>query len=247
MDIVEIVAGISGVRRVAELDDCWTWSTGGRFHFTLALTADGVHALQVSCRDYLDPELVIQVLRCARERSFEVLNAAPVAVLGHDFAPLSTKFDSVAAVAPGVHHFHQQERPELHAVTFAVFPAFQCEFSGMETMQEAVLRFRRMLDAANLLRAPQPWVRMRYDNPTTGGGSVGPDLGITTVDVFFRELGNLDGAEGAFIEVENFRGQSRRVAWHEGLHLTDGQRDQILTLDDTRTWANRFFREGVDK
>ena len=99
-----------------------------------------------------------------------------------------------------MHRYHPRRRAELNEVTYAVFPAYRCEFSLMETQEEAAYRFDDMIDVANLRRTPSPWVRLRYDNPKTGGGSEGPDLGITSFSVVQRVLRNLEGAEGAFVE-----------------------------------------------
>ncbi|MEV7630725.1 hypothetical protein [Actinoplanes sp. NPDC089786] len=88
------------------------------------------------------------------------------------------QFDVVAATIPAVHRYHELKEPGLNEVTYAVFPAYRCESTGRETQREAEDRFDRMLDPANLKRLPTPWLRMRYDNPRTGGGSVGTELGL---------------------------------------------------------------------
>lgn len=252
-DIATVVREFPGVRPLAGLDDCWTWSAGRRFHFTLALTADGMHAMQINCRDFFDPELVVRVLSFAREYTPSVLAAAPFSVVEGFSAPPPTAdpagpaFDVVAAAIPAVHRYHERRLPDLNEVTYAVFPGYRCEFSGLETQREAVHRFDRMLDPADLRRVPSPWVRMRYDNPRTGGGSVGPELGITTVNVLLRELRNLDHADGAFVEFENFRGERRRASWSGGgLQLTGDGPSHPADVADLVIWAQRFVYEGVD-
>ena len=156
VDIAGVVKAFPGVRPVAGLDGCWTWSAG-RFYFVLALTAEGGHAMQPNCRDVLDLDLVVTVLAFARARSEAVLAAAPFAVLEGFTSPSATPFDSVAAVIPAVHRYQEFDRPDLNEVTYAVFPAYRCEFSGLETQEEATYRFDYMLDAANLQRPPSPW------------------------------------------------------------------------------------------
>lgn len=45
---------------------------------------------------------------------------------------------------------------------------------------------------------------MRYDNPSTQAGSVGPNRGHTDVGTMLREIGLLQGTPDAVIEFENF-------------------------------------------
>lgn len=244
MDIINAVRGIPDIREVANIDNCWTWTGGGRYYYFIALNDDETCALQVSFRDQMNLPIAAHVLRCARKCDRETLRERPLLVKGCGFDPPFERFDCIAIASPEVHRYHQSERPDLHAVTYAAFPAFQCEFSGMETRQQASLRFQRMLDIVNLSRKPQPWVRMRYDNPKTGGGSIGPDLGLTTTDVFLRELKNLNGVEGGYIEIENYRGQVCRFAWQDGLRILGDGPERMLTLHEAQAWADVFFVSG---
>lgn len=109
----------------------------------------------------------------------------------------------------------------LNEVVSGVFPAYQCEFRGDENLEEAVLRFKRMLRPTIGSRPPVPYLRMRFENTRTGGGSMDPSRGFTTHDVLERELGLLEGAPGSFLEFENFRGDVWRVEW-DGSWLVNG-------------------------
>jgi hypothetical protein len=245
VDIAAVVKEFPGAAPVAGLDDCWLWPAG-RFHFALALTSDGGHALQLNCRGALDLDLVVAVLGFARDRTEAVLAAAPLAVLEGFTSPSATPFDTVAAAIPAVHRYHDIEHPELNEVTYAVFPAYRCEFSGLETQEEAAYRFDRMLDPANLERPPSPWVRMRYDNPKTGAGSIGPELGIASVDILMEELRNLEHADNAFVEFENFRAQRRLVSWAGRLQIAREEDVRAIEAADLLDWAHRFIYEGID-
>lgn len=258
VDIAAAVKEFPGATPVAGLDDCWVWPAG-RFHFVLAQTAGGGNALQLNCRGELDLELAVAVLAFARARTEAVLAAAPLAVLEGFTAPSAkpssepsgTPFDTVAAVIPAVHRYLEYDNAELNDVTYAVFPAYRCEFSGLETQQEMTYRFDRMLDPADLRRSPSPWVRMRYDNPKTGTGSVGPEFGIASADVLMEELSNLEHADrfagNAFVELENFRGDRRRVSWAAGeLQLSKGDDSRTVTMADLLTWAHGFIYQGID-
>jgi hypothetical protein len=245
VDVAAVVEGFPGVRPVAGLDDCWTWSAG-RFQFTIALTADGGHAMQMNCRDVLDLDLVVAVLAFARTRTEAVLAGRPFAILEGFSATSGPPFDCVAAAIPAIARYHELDHPGLNDVTYAVFPAYRCEFSGLETQEEAAYTFDRVLDAANPRRPPSPWVRMRFENPKTGTGSIGPDLGIASADLLMQELRHLEHADKAFIELENFRHERRRVSWSGELQLLDGDKIRIFELPDLLAWAQRFIHEGTD-
>ncbi|MFF3215719.1 hypothetical protein ACFYYB_34470 [Streptomyces sp. NPDC002886] len=131
------------------------------------------------------------------------------------------RFDAVAAAAPSVHGSHHGRNEALNEVVSAVFPAYQCEFRGDESQDEAVLRYKRMLRPTTISRPPAPYVRMRYENTRTGGGSVGPSRGFTTHDVLLREFRLLEGAPGSFVEFENFSGHVWHVEWN-GSWLVNG-------------------------
>ncbi|HEU4380188.1 MAG TPA: hypothetical protein VFR73_16565 [Hyphomicrobiaceae bacterium] len=245
VDVAAVVKEFSGVRPVAGLDDCWTWSAG-RFYFTIALTADDGHAMQLNCREVLDLNLVVAVLAFARRRTEAVLAGAPFAVMEGFTSTSATPFDCVAAAIPAIARYHEFDHPDLNDVTYAVFPAYRCEFSGRETQEEATYTFDRVLDAANPHRPPSPWVRMRFDNPKTGTGSVGPDLGIASADLLMQEMRNLEHADNAFVEFENFRHERRRVSWCGELQLLDEDKIRIFELPDLLAWTHRFIHEGSD-
>lgn len=245
VDLAAVVKENPDAKPLPGIDGGWTWSAG-RFHFAVAPAADGRHALQLNGRDAWDLDLAAAVLAFAHAHSAQVTAAAPFAVLEGFTPPAGAPFDCVAAVIPAVHRYLEFDHPEINEVTYAVFPAYRCEFSGLETEQEAAYRFDSMLDPANLRRPASPWVRLRVDNPKTGVSSIGTDLGITSADVLMQQLADLENADGAYVEVENFRTDIRRVFWSGELHLAHD--DQVRTIDPAglAQWAHRFVYEGVD-
>jgi len=189
---------------------------------------------------------VVAVLAFARRRTEAVLAGAPFAVLEGFTSTSATPFDCVAAAIPAIARYHEFDHPALNDVTYAVFPAYRCEFSGLETQEEATYTFDRVLDAANPHRPPSPWVRMRFDNPKTGTGSIGPDLGIASADLLMQELRNLEHADNAFVEFENIRHERRRVSWSGKLQLLDEHKILALELPDLLAWTHRFIHAGTD-
>lgn len=243
VDIASVVNEIPGARPADGLDGCWIWSLG-RFHYALAVTADGGYAMQLNSRDEFDPELTYATLAFARARSETVVAAAPFAVLDGFTSPSANPFDVVASAMPGVHR-HQSNEPALRDLTYAVFPAFRCEFSGTESQKEAVNRYGRMLDAADLRRTPKPWLRLRFDNPKTGARSLGQELILAKDGLLRAELRNLENADGAFVEVENFLGESRRVSWSGGARIEHGADLREVSMTELLAWAHRFVFEGI--
>ncbi|MEU3303399.1 hypothetical protein ABZ729_26840 [Streptomyces sp. NPDC006678] len=225
MDIEGAVSANRGVEEFPGLPKAWRWSPIPVFVFSLAVDAEGSRAYQVNTLDSFDEGLVRAVLEFSREhRIGEGRESQPFTVLP-GFTYGSYGFDSVAAVPPAVHRYHIGRNEALNDVVTAVFPAYRCEFSGTETPDEAEYRFRHMLRPATMSRPPVPYLRMRYENTKTAGGSIGPDRGFTTHDVLLRELDLLDGAPGSFVEFENLHGEVWKVEW-DGSWVVNGARQE---------------------
>jgi hypothetical protein len=244
VDIASVVNEIAGARPADGLDGCWIWSLG-RFHYALALTSDGGYAMQLNSRDEFDPELTYSALGFARACSEAVVAAAPFAALEGFTSPSQNPFDVVGVAMPGVHR-HQSHEPALRDLTYAVFPAFRCEFSGTESQKEAANRFDRVLDAADLHRTPKPWIRIRFVNAKTGARSLGQGMIMAKVSLLLTELRDLENADGAFVEIENFRHETCRVSWAGAIQIAHGDDVREVSMTELLAWAHRFVFEGTD-
>lgn len=245
MDLGGALAAMPDAEAVTGLPDAWHWSPNPMFHFAAALTSDKEHVLQVNARGSYDEDLVRALLSFARDRSEEILaDRRPLIPLigfrvpGHDF-------DTAAVAAPAVHDRHARENPELHDVTFAVFPGWHYEFSGTETADEARFRFGHPqgLQSAKLDREPLPLLKMRFDNTKTKAGSEGPDRGFTKPKVLWRELELLDGTEDSYVEFENFQGRVWRVEWAGTWVLSHGDDRRTLSLPELRAFAEAVLTD----
>ncbi|GHF77860.1 hypothetical protein [Streptomyces griseosporeus] len=226
VDIERAVSEIGNAEGFPGLTRAWRWSPMSRFVFSLALDDEGDWAYQVNTLDSFDEGLVRAVLEFAREhRLGRGQDAQPFTVVP-GFTYGSYGFDAVVSVPPAVHGYHIGRNEDLNEVVSAVFPAYQCEFSGSETLDEATYRFKRMLHPTVMSRPPVPYLRMKYDNTKTGGGSVGPDRGFTTPDVLLRELELLQGAPGSYVEFENYRGEVWRIVW-DGAWIVNGASQDV--------------------
>ncbi|MEV7318834.1 hypothetical protein [Streptomyces sp. NPDC093970] len=70
-----------------------------------------------------------------------------------------------------------------------------------------------MLAIADIGRGPVPFLKMRFDNPRTGGGSDNPGRALARPQVLLAEIPELRDAPGGFVEYENHAGDVRRVRW----------------------------------
>ncbi|MFF3405435.1 hypothetical protein ACFYW8_04320 [Streptomyces sp. NPDC002742] len=116
-------------------------------------------------------------------------------------------------MGPQVHGFYRVENPDLAPHVRLTFPAHSCEFSGDETLEEAVSRYRT-LKMNNFDREPLPFLKMRYTNTRTRGRSGNPGRGLTEPKRLLEELRLMEGGEGSFVEFENRHGKVWRVEWH---------------------------------
>jgi len=208
------------------------------------MTSDGNHAFQVNTRDYFDADLVRSTLAFALDHHREVLAAAPLAILP-GFSPKGSAFDTVVAIAPSVHEEHKFEYPNLHEVTYSVYPTYRCEFSGSETHKEVAVRDAKMVDSANLRREPAPVVRLRYINSKTQGRTLGEKRGLASPSVLFAEIRKLENAPASFIEFENYLGQIRKVTWEDGFILWNGSELRKMKQRELISWVQQFILHGV--
>jgi len=246
VNISEKLAALPDAEPFAGLPDAWRWSYG-RFHFAAASSGDGRYAFETSCRDFVDDDLMRRALEFARERESEVLSAAPLAVV-EGFSASGYRFDVLAVAMPAAHRAHQADDPELHAVTYAVYPAYRCEFSGLESQDEAFYRFEDDLDLAAFQRDPQPVVKVRYDNTKTGAGSVGDERGYTDLDYLISLLTDLaDAGPDSFVEFENYRGEVWWVDWRDnGLVLRGGVTERPVELPELIEFVRDFICPETD-
>lgn len=236
IDFEQAVAGFPKAEQFPGLAAAWRWYRAPRWYGALAVADDGRLAYEMRGLDSFDQGLVRAVLTFARAHQLSktrVLSAAP----GFRHEPFD--FNVVAACTPAVHRYHLGEDDELHARVIGVFPAFACEISGTETIDEANVRVARMLRPTILTRAPAPYLKMRYDNTKTRARSIGSDRGFTTVDVLLREL-HLLGADApdSFVEFENVGGEVRRVEWLDGTLAVSGASAEVLHPDEVDAWVD---------
>ena len=239
MDLLTTLAAFPNAAPLAGLDRAWTWSLGPVLHFPGAVTAEGRRLLQTNQRGRRDEELARAVLAFARQHEEPLIGEGrPIAAV-RDFSAPGYAFDAVAATAPEVHGHHKARNPDLTAVTYIVFPAFETEVSGRESLEEAQARYQKMLSPAEIGREAVPFLKMRFENTRTSGGSTNPGRALTYPRMLRQEVPQLKGAPGGFVEWENRVGEAWRVTWDGEWVLSgaEGERrgmslDEILVFSD---------------
>ncbi|WP_406716365.1 hypothetical protein [Streptomyces althioticus] len=135
---------------------------------------------------------------------------------------------------------YRNEKPELTPRVRLAFPAYSCEFSGNETLDEAITRYRT-LGLTDLRRGPSPFLKTRYANTRTRGRSTDPGRGLADSDRLLDELRAIEGGAGSFVEFENRHGDVWRVEWRGAYHIaewnTEDGRPQEIGLADLLDFA----------
>lgn len=222
MDIRATVNGFKNVAPLPGLPDAWYWSPVRTLNFAGALSADGSRLLQLSGRNDFDEQLAEATLEFARRREQDIFARNPHLGTADGFTPPRTTegedrtFDVVVGIAPEVHDFYSVDNPALTPHVRLVFPAYSHEFSGRETLDEAITRYRMLRLNEFDRRDPQPFLKMRYTNTRTRSWSDNPGRGFTKEQILAQELRLLENAPGSFVEFENRHGRVWRVEWHDG-------------------------------
>ncbi|SEK54217.1 hypothetical protein [Streptacidiphilus jiangxiensis] len=247
MGIADTIQRVPDVVPMRGLSGAWVWSPAPRMHYAAAQDASRQWLFRLNVLDGFDEPLLAAVFAFARSRGSagSPLGGRSLVVLD-GFSHPGYDFDVVCLVAQEVHGYSTKAYPELASVAVGAFPAFRCEFSGTETAQESAARFSRMLRPGSLTRRPSPYVKMRYSNARTRGGSMGSALGFTTVDVLTRELGLLEGAPGSFVEFQNFEQRTfQAVSSLDGtLSIAEGDAEVRVDPEALVALGERLVRSG---
>ncbi len=97
-------------------------------------------------------------------------------------------------------------------------------------------------------RQISPKILMRYDNSKTRAKSIGSKRGLANQTTLFRELQNLIGAEGSFVEVENYQGQLCLITTeneHFKIVTEDSTKNKTIERADIGEFIRNFLIEGL--
>lgn len=215
LSILNEIKKIPCKQPIAGVEHGYFWEVaGGKFRFSLVVLPDLEHIIQMNTREKHDERLILDTLTTALTHCGEIVNSKSCSVIPNFRSP-PYSFDEVVSLSPRIHPVHVVEYPPLHEVTYAVFPAFQCEFSGSESDDELRLLYSKLVTPADVRRTPKPIVRIRFKNSRTGARSIGSRLGLTTFDSLTVQLRELARSPASFVEFENFQKSRVRVVWND--------------------------------
>ncbi|CAM3410916.1 hypothetical protein [Stackebrandtia soli] len=212
MDVAGLITNWSGaaLSPLPGLEQAWTFRDGGSRR-AIAVSGNAEFAFQASARQEMPDGFFVSVLGFARWHSARLLAAVPLARVD-GFAYPDLTFDSLIALLPSVAAVNAVSFPELSARTYAVFPGWECEVSGVESEADASLRFRRIVKTQDLTRAPSPSLRLAYAK-ADGSGTVNGRRYVMDPAFLGRLLPSFEGLTEGFVEFENYRSEARRIEW----------------------------------
>lgn len=209
VDLAATFSAMPGAERIEGVPDAWFWPLGPTSGHLAAITPDGEHAIKAFALRTYDESLGHAILRFAREHDAELTTASerPFS-LAEGFFHEGYGFSLLVTVSPVIHRFKLDDA-EVHEATREIFPAFRCEISGQETMEEARFRYADApgIPATTWNREPHPYLRMRYQ---TDSREI-PERGFTRADTLVQEFGRITDRENGFVEFENYERRVWRV------------------------------------
>jgi len=244
--LTEIVAEIEGATAFAGVPNAFHWQVaGGKFNFVAAIAPDERHLYQINTRDFFDAELCRETLVFALENEPTILAKQRSLTVLKGFTPKNFEFETVVALAPRIHPVHKADRPRLHEVTYAVFPAFECELAGDEDDEDLKYIYNKMLKPSELNRDPNPIVRMKFKIQLSGVRSEGSGRILFPLRTLLETVDKIEGSPDSFIELENFKHVVATIVWNDRFKLSMDGKSTSFSSDDLKSWLLRFVIKGT--
>lgn len=201
----------------------------------------------VDSRGRFDGLLALAVLEFVRARAANLDFARPVSVL-EGFHHENSGFDAVAVLPPASHTRFTAQSFKVQEKTLVALPMYRCELSGEESAEEIQFIRKHFWPSLDWDRAPAPQVRMRYENVRTRSRTRGSQPGLASMETLMREVQNLKGSPGSYVEVRNFKGEQLRItSTGEQLALEAEPAPGTIHIaaDDRCSWVKRFIQDGL--
>ncbi|MCF5710683.1 hypothetical protein GIV19_25925 [Pseudomonas syringae] len=135
----------------------------------------------------------------------------------------SRNFSHVIAVPSNFHGYFNGRDGINRQNLFLCVPIFRCEFSGRESVSEFREIRLNFVPTLDWNRDAHPKLRVYFDNPKTGGGTV-DEGALLKLPVLLDEVVRLEGVADGFIEITN---------WHDNvLEVLSASKDQYVLIYD---------------
>jgi hypothetical protein len=131
-------------------------------------------------------------------------------------------------------------------LTFLVFPAYKCEFTKNDDVEDAKYRLNKTVNWSDWSRDPAPVVAMRYKLSSGVKSTGGKALMLFKPGEAERTLTHL-GKEGGFMEVENFERQVTTIRQEGGNFSVElGKDTHAIKPERVAPWFQAFLRDGAE-
>ncbi|WP_146259146.1 hypothetical protein [Streptomyces tateyamensis] len=236
IDIVAEISRLPNVRPLVGMEDAWEWSPAPGFVLLIALSSDRQHAFRLNTKHSYDLGLCRSILEFVRLHEDEVVGRLEPLLALPGFSWGGREFDVVGRIRPEAHNLFP-DNLELNSLVFGVFPAYECEISGLETLDQAAERFNRMFKASDMNRKPSPYVLVKFDNPKTGAGTIGERQVFVRPDYLLHELKLLEGVEDAYIDLWNHRNEHWSIRWAGQWRIVGNGQEFQMAREGVEVWA----------
>ncbi|MBI6578441.1 hypothetical protein YA0001_23865 [Pseudomonas viridiflava] len=173
--------------------------------------------LLVVSEKIIDDAFALQVIDSAPRQLFK--DKPTIYQLSHS----SMNFTHVIAVPSSYHGYFNGRDGIDRTNLFLCVPIFRCEFSGDESVNEFKAMRLNSVPTLDWGRDAHPKLRVYFDNPKTGGGTVEEGV-LFKLPVLLDEVVRLENVADGFIEITNWRADI--------LEVLSGSKDQYVLIYD---------------
>jgi len=217
-------------------------STSLSFYFKSNKSGNGI--IQTVCDDVIEGEVIQNILQWAAEENVlnnkgAIFNVSPI-----KNNKKVKSLDCILCIPASYHRYNSEFGAETQVNTTAFFPCNHIEFMADET-KNTFNAVRDTISLTNWLRESQPRVSMRYNNPKMKSESKGKKLGVTRYSYALMHIENLWGAEGGFMELQNYKSDKATLKPKESVMEIQTLSEGSIFLKSTESllaWSTRFLK-----
>ena len=243
----KVTAGLTP-KAVILRDDIIAWKGFPKDPFVYYARFIGERACSVNVKEPSPQAEVIEFLSELVEGDLDAVT--PEKPIGlHGLRSLRTSPFQVGVVAhPSVaNHTISKLVNFMTPVSYVVFPAFACEFTANDDVEDAKFRLKKTVNWADWVREPAPVVAMRFKRGSGVKSTGGKGLLLFRPEEADRTLKKVM-EEGGFMEVENFKREVVMIKQDAGVFTVDvdAAGARVVSAELVTPWFNSFLREGVE-
>jgi len=233
--------------KVENIFDTWfkyqVRTPGSALSFYFKSNESGNGIVQTVCSETIEMEVVQKVILWADAEGGLHKESSAFQVLPIENSK-SNQLDCILSIPAEYHRYNLEFGVEVHSNTTVFFPCNHIEFMADET-KGTFNAIRDTLHLTDWLRESQPRVSMRYSNPRMKSESKGKNLGVTRYPYALMHIENLWGAEGGFMELQNYRAVKATLKPTESAMEVRTSSDGNIVLNSIESllgWSTNFLK-----